>query len=191
MGVSVFDSSSPNWHLTAAPHGLLTGSVSVHFSQRGKQQQHIKHHPAERALSPTPLTPPQNLPYSLPFPRSNLRAVSTQDSPERSLWFLSVSLSLWNPPPPLRPHPLPTSAFSPGFSPFGEKEHEEDVRILKMFCIQARSQKRQHIRQTYGRGLKILSLFNQAHQSQHISFSVSKRCVRRQMLEDSFYFLQT
>lgn len=29
MGISISHSSSPNWHLTAAPHGLLAGSVSA------------------------------------------------------------------------------------------------------------------------------------------------------------------
>lgn len=170
MGTSVSHSSSPNWHLTAAPHGLLTGCVSARFSQRRKQQRRIKHHPAERALSPAPFTPftppPRPVLHSLPSPRSYAReAVCTPDSPKRSLSLFSVSLSLWNPPllpPP--PYPLPTSTFSPGSSPT-EEQHEEDIRILKMFCIQALSQKRWCIRQTYGRIFKILSLFNQTHQS--------------------------
>lgn len=113
-----------------------------------------------------PSLPPPFL-HSLPFPRSYLtrEAVCTPDSPERSLSLFSVGLSLWN--PPLLPHcslPTSTSIFSPSSSPT-EEQHEEDVRILKMFCIQALSQKRRCIRQTYGHVFKILSLFNQAHQS--------------------------
>lgn len=57
MGTSGSHSPPPNWHLTAAPHGLLAGCISARFSPRRKQRRHITHHPAERALSPAPFTP--------------------------------------------------------------------------------------------------------------------------------------
>lgn len=78
--------------------------------------------------------------------------------------LLSQPVVLKFTPPLLNSLPTSTSVFSPGSSPT-EEQHEEDIRILKMFGIQALSQKRRCIRQTYGRIFKILSLFNQTHQS--------------------------
>lgn len=169
MGISVSHSSLPNWHLTAAPHGLLTGCVSARFSQRRKQQRRIKHHPAERALSPAPFTPFPPSPLS-PLPSLSLQlsraGSSLHPRQPRALIiaFLSRPVALKSTPPSPFSLPTSTSIFSPSSSPT-EEQHEEDVRILKMFCIQALSQKRRSIRQTYGHVFKILSLFNQAHQS--------------------------
>lgn len=78
--------------------------------------------------------------------------------------LLSQPVVLKSTPPLLNPSPTSTSAFSPGSSPT-EEQREEDVRILKMFGVPARSQKRRCIRQTYGRIFNVLSLFNQTHQS--------------------------
>lgn len=146
MGISVSHSSSPNWHLTAAPHGLLAGCVSARSSRRRKQQRRIKHHPAERALSPAPFTPFTPSPPS-PFP--SLAAISRgkQFAPQtaRSAHYRfsqSACRSEIHPSSPLlvahlhlHLHLLPAPPALPLW------KHEEDVRILKMFCIRALSQK--------------------------------------------------
>lgn len=82
MGTSVSHSPSPNWHLTAAPHGLLTGCISARFSPRRKQRRRIKHGPAERALSPAPFTPftPASTPLSFPSLAAIMRG--KQSAPE-------------------------------------------------------------------------------------------------------------
>lgn len=144
MDISVSHSSSPNWHLTAAPHGLLAGCVSARFSQRRKQQRRIKHHPAERALSPAPSTPftPSRPPF-LHSPSLSLAAISSgkqfapQTAPSahyRSSQSGPVALKSTPPSPSLLRCPPPPPFSPPGFSPM-EERHEEDVRILKMFCI--------------------------------------------------------
>lgn len=149
MGISVSHSSSPNWHLTAAPHGLLAGCVSARFSQRRKQQRRIKHHPAERALSPAPFTPfTPSLPPPFPSFPFQLSHAGSSLHPRQPTALIIASLSrpvalISTPHPPL-PVAHRTSTVSPGSPPM-EEQHDEDIRILKMFCIQAQSQKRADI----------------------------------------------
>lgn len=103
------------------------------------------------------------LPHLPPFPSLSLQlshaGSSLHPRQPRALIiaFLSRPVALKSTPP--SPCSLPTSIFSPSSTPT-EEQHEEDVRILKMFCVQALSQKRRCIRQTYGHIFKILSLFN-------------------------------
>lgn len=115
MGISVSHSSSPNWHLTAAPHGLLAGCVSARFSQRRKQRRRIKHRPAERALSPAPVTPftlPPSLLRSLPLQLSHTGSSLHPRQPRALIIaFLSRPVALKStPPPPFRCPPPPPSS---------------------------------------------------------------------------------
>lgn len=128
MDISVSHSSSPNWHLTAAPHGLLAGCVSARFSQRRKQQRRIKHHPAERALSPAPSTPfTPNRPPFLHSPSLSLAAISSgkQFAPQTApsahyRSSQSACRSEIHPSFPLStPLPTSTSVFSPWLFPYG------------------------------------------------------------------------
>ncbi|KAI9526106.1 hypothetical protein NQZ68_002654 [Dissostichus eleginoides] len=144
MGISVSHSSSPNWHLTAAPHGLLAGCVSARSSQRRKLQRRIKHHPAERALSPAPFTLPPPLPHSLPLQLS--RAGSSLHPRQPQALIIAFSQSACR----SEIHPSsPTSTSTSIFPPlppaltrrWKSSVRHEDVRILKMFSIRAPSQK--------------------------------------------------
>lgn len=115
MSISVSHSSSPNWHLTAAPHGLLAGCVSARFSQRRKRQRSIKHHPAERALSPAPVAPfplPPPLLRSLPLQLSHAGSSLHPRQPQALIIaFLSRPVALKStPPPPFRCPPPPPSS---------------------------------------------------------------------------------
>lgn len=121
---------SPNWHLTAAPHGLITGSL---FSWHRKQQCRIKHHP-EGTFALLPSAPRRPHPH---FPRSYLvrEGVCTPRQP-RVLIIALLSCSEIH---RSSSSPISTFLFSPpGFSwpplpPLPKQEqHEEDVRILRV-----------------------------------------------------------
>lgn len=122
-------------------------------------------------LHPLLPSPPTAHPFSipLPFPLQLSRAGSSLHPRQPRALIITplsrpVALKSTPPSPSLLRCPPPPPFSPPGFSPM-EERHEEDVRILKMFCIQALSQERRRIRQTYGHVFKILSLFNQPHQS--------------------------
>lgn len=156
MGPPVSHSSWLNWHLTAAPHNLLTPCFRLSFPSVGSGTSNLiqlrGHFPLHLSVSVHPVVSPFSSPCSYRAQGSSLHPRQP-----RALIIapLRQPVALKSTPPP----PSPVAHLRP--LPW---QHEEDIRILR-FSFQASSQKRQCIRQTYGHAFKILSLFNQTHQS--------------------------
>lgn len=160
MGPPDSRSSRLNWHLTAAPHNLLSPCFRLSFPRVGSSSgtsnliQLRGHFPLHLSVSVHPVVSPSSSPCSYRAQGSSLHPRQP-----RALIIapLRQPVALKSTPPP--PSPVAHLHLRP--LPW---QHEEDIRILR-FSFQALSQKRQCIRQTYGHAFKILSLFNQTHQS--------------------------
>lgn len=163
MGISVSHSSSPNWHLTAAPHGLII-ALCFHklFPGVGSSSDALNITQLRGRCLLHPFTPsaPSPILRSLPFPCSYLgrEGVCTRDSPKRSLSLSSVGLSLWNPPlllslispPPPPPHLLSIPLSHPLWKSSGKKT----AGYWRCSASRLRAKKRQCI---YGRHMATFS----------------------------------
>lgn len=113
MGISVSHSSSPNWHLTAAPHGLLVACVSTRFfpgvgsSSNALNITQLRGHCLLRPF--IPLTPSPIL-HSLPLQLSHAgRSLHPRQPQALIIASLSLPVALKSTPPafPHRPPPPP------------------------------------------------------------------------------------
>lgn len=158
MGPSVSHSSWLNWHLTAAPHSLLTPCFRSLLLAQDAAAEHQTSSSWEGTF-PSTFQSPFTL-LAVPSPRS-YRAWGSSLRPRQPQALIIAPLrqpvALKSTPPP--PSPVAHLHLRP--LPW---QHEEDIRILR-FGFQAPSQKDMCIQQTYGHAFKILSLFNQTHQS--------------------------
>lgn len=136
MGISISHSSSPNWHLTAAPHGLLASSVSIRiFPGVGRSSAASDITQLRGHFLPHSLLPPLP-PFIIPFPRSYLvpgRSLHPRQPRALIIASLSHPVAPQSTPLPLcYSSPISTSTFSL-FSPSPTtttttwRKHREDV----------------------------------------------------------------
>lgn len=151
-------------------------------------------HPLLPSLPPTPL-------FSVPFPLQLShagRSLHPRQPRALIIAFLSGPVALKSTPPPspsLAPTPLVAHLHlhllpAPTALPLRKSSMKKTSPLPRMFCIQALSQKRLCIRQTYGCVFKILSLFKQSHQSSANFLSLcgwsGRRLAGGQMFEGKF-----
>lgn len=137
LAISDSHSSLPNWHLTAAPHGLLAGSP-FYLAWEATAVPHQTSLRGQLLPGPSaPLTTPLHLrPASIPFPSNYLVEGRSLHPRHPQVLIISVPsrpVALKSTPLPLSNNSSPTSMFSPlphGGATWGRCQDIEDVLPL-------------------------------------------------------------